>query len=481
MSYSGGGKLKLQEDCPATGEVLSQTEPGFFRKALPFEQHAILIPLELIGSTAVLRPSETKGPIEITECFIPPEILRWESAASSEASAASEILHRYLKSYFSLSSGEALWLIPLNLASSGAILACKASDKANPRDLMEIVQDAIEVPGAFLDFFLQILSYQRLIIRTMITNRLPCFLTNQSEQVIIANVAFNDLVDIPAIEPMTELKHIIDLGEHNHVLEDVHEEQWMGVISVYCRNTNRVFESRVSISPLDTPIGKRFLWALSDIPFSQIEAGSNTKLLERLTAAAATAEEPEIALRRIINMIVISFQADIVSLFKECEPNTLVITPYSNRNPQSLGLTVLEFQNQSGIDSYFPARRPLFYQGDPSVTDPNIVKCKLDAQQYALIPVVGGKKNYALLVVWQSRLPGIDSRVLTTLKVIGNIMGSTLAMLGIKTEAQKEKERIQRYARLTAGREIQMARLKKQIGELQSLLKKVTEDRKQQI
>ncbi|MGQ9602873.1 MAG: hypothetical protein ACUVUU_01520 [bacterium] len=473
--------MKLQEDCSATAEVLSQTEPGLFRKALPFEQYAILIPLELINTTAVLCPSETKGSIEITECFIPPEILRWESVASSEASAASEILHRYLESYFSLSSGEALWLIRLSLTSSGVILACKASDKANPRDLMEIVQDAIEVPGAFLDFFFQILSYERLIIRTVITNRLPCFLTNQSEQVIIANPAFKDLVDIPAIEPMTKLKHIISLGEQNHVLENVHEEQWMGVISVYCRNTNRVFESRVSISPLHTPIGKRFLWVFSDIPFSQVEAGSNTKLLERLTATAATAEEPEIALRRIINMIVTSFQADIVALFKECEPNTLVITPYSNRNPQSLGLTVLEFHNQSGIESYFPARRPLFYQADPSVTDPNIVKCKLDAQQYALIPVVSGKNNYALLVVWQSRIPGIDSRVLTTFKVISNIMGSTLAMLAIKTEAEKEKEKIQRYAKLTAGREIQMARLKKQIGELQSLLKKITADGKEQI
>lgn len=481
MSYSGGGELKLREDCPATAEVLSQTEPGFFLKALPFEQYAILIPLELISSTAVLRPSETKGSIEITECFIPPEILRSGSVASAEASIASEVLHRYLKSYFSLSSGEALWLIPLNLTSSGAILACKASDEANPRDLMEIVQDANEVPGAFLDFFLEILSYERLIIRTMITNRLPCFLTNQSEQVIIANIAFKDLVGIPAIEPMTELKHILDLGMHNHVLENVHEEQWMGVISVYCRNTNRVFESRVSISPLRTPMGNRFLWTLNDIPFSQIETGSNTKLLEQLTAVAATAEEPEIALRRIINMIVISFQADIVALFKECEPNKLVMTPYSNRNPQSLGLTVLEFQNQPGIDSYFPAGRPLFYQGHPSVTDPNVVKCKLAAQQYALIPVVGGKNNYALLVVWQNRLPGIDSKVLTTFKVIGNIMGSTLAMLAIKTEAEKEKERIQRYARLTAGREIQMARLKKQIGELQSLLKKITAGRKEQI
>ncbi len=472
--------MKIREESIARRCAVFSEQLDLFTKPVPFEQYAILVPLELINTTAVVYPS-TNGSIEIFEIFIPTEIVQWEFLAHGDPVVADEILCRCLGSCFSFSSGEALWINSLDPTFQGVLVAFKASDKANPKDLRDIVRDIIEVPSSeFVNLLFRILSYERLIIKTMIENRLPCFLTNQSGRIITANCSFKDLLDIPTLEPMTELNQIISFGEQNDLLKDVKDEQWTAITPIYCRNTGRVFESRVSISPLLTPIGRRFLWTLSDIPFNQIQAGSNAILLERLTAVAATAEEPETALRSIINIVVASFQADIVAIFKECDGKRLVITPYSNRKSESIELNVLECRSQPELEPYFERRQPLFYPDMSSLAGPSVVKFKLDAQQFALVPVTSGNKRYALLVIWQNRIPGIDSRILTTLKTIANIIATTLSTISIKTEAEKERQRIQRYARLTAGREIQMTRLKRQIKELEALLAKFTGDRKQE-
>lgn len=452
-----------------------------FGKSLPFEEFAIVIPLELINTTVIVHSPDCRSSLWLDEFFVPQEIWHWQSLVEPEAAYTDEILGQCLNKYFSLSRGETLWALPLSSINSRALFVCKASEMARPNDLRDILEDAMQASSiGLVNLLLELLSYERLVVKTMIENRLPCLLTNGKGQIIAANCAFKDLADVQTIEPMTELSQIIAVDQQTNLLSQMGDQEWRGIASVYFRNTGRVFESTISISPLDSPIGRRFLWILSDIPFSRIQIGANAILLERLTSIAAKAKQPETALRSIINMVAASFQADIVSLLKESDRERLVVTPYSNRKLDLMGVTMLTSQNQPELKAYFETNQPLFYPDVSYVSGPSIIKSKLDAQQFALVPLTTPNSQYALLVIWQTRTPGIDLRVLTVLKTIGNIIGTTLSTIEIQTEAEREKQRIQRYARVTAGREIQMARLKKQNAELQAILAEISRSRKEQ-
>jgi len=94
--------------------------------------------------------------------------------------------------------------------------------------------------------------------------------------------------------------------------------------------------------------------------------------------------------------------------------------------------------------------------------------------QFAFVPAGhGNSPEYALMMAWSDPDDSIGPRTMPLLRIAANLLGSVLLRSKLVSEMDQEADILRRYTRLTAGREVRMADLKRENARLRELLMKL--------
>jgi hypothetical protein len=85
-----------------------------------------------------------------------------------------------------------------------------------------------------------------------------------------------------------------------------------------------------------------------------------------------------------------------------------------------------------------------------------------------------------VLAAWSERQESVGSEVIPLLRIIANLVGCALTAIRLETEGQQERETLRRYTKLTAGREMRMASLKRENTQLKELVTTLSSPAKEQ-
>ena len=78
-------------------------------------------------------------------------------------------------------------------------------------------------------------------------------------------------------------------------------------------------------------------------------------------------------------------------------------------------------------------------------------------------------------MAWTRTNAEFGPRVLPLLRIIANLMASVLVSAKRFFEMEQEKDALRRHAKLTAGREVRMAEIKKENARLKDMIRTLSE------
>jgi transcriptional regulator with GAF, ATPase, and Fis domain len=186
-------------------------------------------------------------------------------------------------------------------------------------------------------------------------------------------------------------------------------------------------------------------------------------------------EHPNTLIRRIINVLAATLNCDLVCVLRRKDDHEMLVTPHANRSLESLRANLVSRDREQVLEPFFSQGSPVFCA---SVSD----SCPQDGffgqvqriSQFAFVPAGQGvAPEYALLMAWSDPNDSIGPRTMPLLRVAANLLGSVLLRLRLVSEMEQEKDILRRYTRLTAGREVRMADLKRENAGLRELVMKL--------
>ena len=449
------------------------------RLGIAAREYAILAKLRVSPSAIVLADSGNLP----KSGYLPFEVFpRIDLASSSEIINATpkELARAGLSEIFRPAPAECVTAIPLSdsTGSTAHLLVKGAPDEVRAA-AREICSEAIGNLGACMSQarFVPI-EYEWQILSQTARYLSPCLVIDPDHRLVAVNNLLCDMVGRTADQlagiPAGELIHF----ERETSSEIPYDPECIEVTtSVLIRPLQLFFTSNVSLTRIPTLCGDRIVQVLQDIYTDRRAGNSNILLVQKLSSLALTEGSPQTVIVRLLNLIALTLRADLVCVLRRKANDEMIVTPYCNRNLDSLHANVVEIMKEPVLAPFFAAGTPIFCDSvEASCPEPSFFREVSSIARFALIPVGDGvDSGYAVLAAWSKADSSVGAEAVPVLRIIANLVGTLLVKIGLITENLQEKENLRRYARLTAGRETRMASMKRDNAHLRELVTKLSE------
>jgi PAS domain-containing protein len=472
-----GESICIDGEHPNTsGEVL----PQILQQVLvdiPVTEYALLLRLESSTSSVVVCDSANLDNSESVPYEVFPTCDIYAGGDIGRASPE-ELEQAGLLGIFTPRIGAAIGSVVLGgpQSTQGSLLL-KIREDQSTEDMLALCGTKLQELTAILDEQKRVAAaYEWEIHKTVLHSTEPCLIADPDGCIVSANAMFCHLVGVSLDDligaPLQEFIHLQEDIQSSIANLPAHEEM---VTPLYVKTQSLFFMSDICFSRLRTVCGDRFLFAFRDLMTDQRTGNSNIQLAQKLSSMIMDHDSPQAILRKLVNVLTLSLDADLVCILKKNERDELVITPYSNRRLETLRVDFIEPRRESVLESYFRHGTPVFCEDvDTQCAQDSFFRRVLPMSRFAFIPAGYGRHSeHTLLVAWLGAGAPIDVRSLPLFRIVANLIGSVLAHARLLSEIEQEKETLRRYARLTAGRELRMARLKRENAQLKELVKKL--------
>jgi len=246
--------------------------------------------------------------------------------------------------------------------------------------------------------------------------------------------------------------------------------------ALYVNTQALFFVSDLGLSRLDTSCGRHMVCVFQDLLTHQRTANSNIQLVQKLSGLLMDDEHPNTLIRRIINVLAATLNCDLVCVLRRKDNDEMLITPHANRSPESLRANLVSRDREEILEPFFSQGNPVFCtKVSDSCPEDGFFRQVQRISQFAFVPAGQGvAPEYALLMAWSDPDDSIGPRTMPLLRIAANLLGSVLMRLKLVSEMDQEKDILRRYTRLTAGREVRMADLKRENAGLRELVMKLS-------
>jgi hypothetical protein len=445
---------------------------------LPVEEYALLVPLETSKSAMVVYDSgNLKNSDKLPYETFPSRgmILSDKTVGASQYEITQVGLHDVFE------PDPATSLVSIRLEYEDKI-AGTLLFKASSSEAIEEVQLVCNGIGSVIRDILinartAVEAYEWEIMRNVYRCPEPCLVIDQPGRIVSANAMFCELLGAEYDElvgnPLQEFVNLQDDIESNVASFPAHEEM---ITPIFIKTKSLFFMSNIAFLRLPTVCADRFMFIFRDLLTDQRTGNSNIQLAQKLSSLIMNPEPPQTILRKLVNVLTLTLDADLVCVLRRKDNDELIITPYSNRKLDTLRLGFIEPDREPVLEPYFTRRIPVFCEDvENSCSDQSFFKRILSISRFAFLPVEQGPASaHALLIAWSGASKGIGTKALPLFRIIANLMGTVLAQTRLLSKIEQERKTLRRYAKLTAGREIRMARLKRENVQLKGLIKKLS-------
>ncbi len=244
---------------------------------------------------------------------------------------------------------------------------------------------------------------------------------------------------------------------------------------LYVKTQALFFVSELRLSRLETSCGPHTLWVFQDLLTHQRTGNSNIQLIQKLSGMVMDKEHPNTLIRRIINVLAATLNCDLVCVLRRKDDHEMLITPHANRSLESLRANLVSRESEQVLEPFFSHGSPVFCANvSESCPQDGFFGQVQRISQFAFVPAGHGSvPEYALMMAWSDPNDSIGPRTMPLLRIAANLLGSVLLRSKLVSEMDQEKDILRRYTRLTAGREVRMADLKRENAGLRELLMKL--------
>jgi hypothetical protein len=363
--------------------------------------------------------------------------------------------------------------LPDSMEPPAVLLVLSSRECENITDLIESRMHDLRIFLSHVQTAVR--DYELGILTRLYNRRWPCVIVDGGNRIMAANGGFFDIVGQPDRVAGCSLREMI------HLESDLREEFPPGTDSVafttplFVRPRGWFCNSEVEVTRFETVCGDRLAYSFKDIiPGSSSSA--SIILIQRLSGLAMAGIHTQATLRRLVNAITAALTCDLVCILLRKGEDGMIVTPYSNRRLDMLRANFIEASTEPVLGPFIRHRNPVFCDDIAAACRPeSFFRQVMPIESFALLPAGGGSEaDYALLIGWTSKSSATGCKSLPVLRIIANLVGSVLRSSKLTLEIQCERDALRRYTSLTADREVQMARLKKENARLTETLKALT-------
>jgi PAS domain-containing protein len=311
----------------------------------------------------------------------------------------------------------------------------------------------------------------------------PCFVADTGRRLVSSNTAMCDLLGRPSDELVGVTVDSLVYFERRPDAEIPRYPDCVEITSpVLVKPTYRFLTTAVNLTRIPTVCGDRTVYVFRDILSDRRAGNSNVQLVQKLSNLMVSGDAPHTVIRKLINLLALTLNCDLVCVLRRKPNGEMIVTPYCNRQVDTLNANVIESVKEPILEPFFSSGSLVFCENvDKSCPEPSFFRQVSSLSRFALIPIgEGTSSEYAVLAAWSERQASVGSEVIPLLRIIANLVGCALAAVRLETESQQERETLRRYTKLTAGREMRMASLKRENTQLKELVTALSSSAKEQ-
>lgn len=450
---------------------------------LPSDRYALLLRLHTSPSTIVVGDSGNLA----NSGRLPYEIFPGVDLVSNEetmSATADAIEQMGLTAVFDPDPTQSIKSIPLSeaVATIGSLLIM-----APPGRIAEVAKEIHRHHAAEMnDFVMRARSvavrYEWEILKHTFRCPSPCVVTDEMRRIVSANNILCDMLGTSADEVIgTSIDDLVHFEREIPSAIPSSPECVEVTTPIFIKPLFLFFISNVSLTRIPTVCGTRTIYVLQDIYTDRRAGNSNILLIQKMSNMVLSDGPPQTVIRRLINLLTLTLSCDLVTVLRRKENNEMLVTPYSNRRPETFPANVLEAAKEPMLEAFFATGSPVFCENvEKMCPEGSFFRRVSQLERFALLPIGDGTSfEHAVLVAWSKRDTGLGPEAMPLLRIIGNLIGCVLTQLRLATENEQEKETLRRYTRLTAGRETRMADLKRENAQMRDLLTELGAPRKE--
>jgi hypothetical protein len=479
------GETLLPEDTanPCVGRsrlIESEVRPDCGRieaPRLPIEEYAVTIPTELARSVVVVSgsPALACGEDIPLQVFPPPGLLAAEYAVSSSREG---LVKAGLENLFRSDAEAAIQCIPLTHDdATETFLLCKLQPGHSLDHVKTIChRQADDIRDLARAGRAAVARYEWELVKTVLLASAPCLAIDQSQKIVCANPMLCQLTE-RSQDQIAGLCVDDVIHMEREVNRDiaVYPDYTEATSPLFMRTLSAFFVSDLQLSLFDTVCGERLLVVFRDLLTDQRTGNSNIHLVRKISAMIMSEDPPQKVLRQLSNVLTSALDCDLVCILRRKQNDEMIVTPYVNRSLHMLRANIIERVKEPQLEPFFKKGTAVFCDCvEEECLQESFFRRVLRTSRFAFLPAgIGPRPEYALLMAWTRRSADFGPKVLPLLRIIANLMASVLVSSKRFVEMELEKDSLRKHARLTAGREVRMAELKKENARLREIILKL--------
>jgi hypothetical protein len=444
------------------------------RLALPVAEYALLVRTSFSPSSIVVGDSGNL----LRSQSLPFEAFAEIDPVAGEGTivASRDEMARYgLDGIFSPDPTKCVKAIPI--ADPGATSASLLV-KTTPGQMLETVKaihrnHAAELSAYVAEARSVSMQYEWQVLSRIWRCQYPCLVAEPDGAIVAANSLLCDILGRSTDEVIgTRVDGLLDFERQPEADIPADPQSLEITTSILIKPLFLFFVSTVGFARLTTVCGDRLVYVLQDIYTDRRAANSNILLIQKLSSVTASEDPPQIAVRRLVNLLALTLRCDLVCVLRRKGVTEMIVTPHSNKRLDTLSANVIEAANEPVLEPFIARGNPVFCDDiETACAEPSFFRQIAPAGKFALVPVGNEARcDHAMLAVWSRPECSFGPEGMHLLKTVANLVGSALAKIKMANQYEQEREALRRYTRLTAGRETRMASLKRENAQLKDLL-----------
>lgn len=447
------------------------------RLDLPVDQYAFLVHTQALSSAIVVAdsgnlPKSADLPFEVYP--------RSEMASASEVISATpnELTRAGLDGVFDPEPDSCIRGIPLPCAApTTASLMIKVPRARVMACVDQICRNHIPQLGEYVAVARTIpMRYEWELLCHIFGCESPCLAIEPPRRVAAANNLFCEMVgtstDRLAGVGLDDLVHF-----DREMASDVpyYPESVELTTPIFIKPLLLFFTTNVRLTRIQTACGDRVIYSFQDIYTDRRTGNSNILLVQKISNLAVSDTAPQTVIRRMLNLLAHTLNCDLVCVLRRKPNSEMIITPHCNRRPDTLQVNVIEAAKEAVLQPFLTCGTPVFCDSvEDACSESSFFRQVSPVRRFAMIPVGDtGATDYAVLVAWSGSDSAVGSEAIPLLRIIANLIGTALINIRLVTEGEQERSALRRYTRLTSGREVRMASVKRENAQLRDLLIKL--------
>lgn len=451
---------------------------------LPVDQYVLVINTQALSSAIVVGDSGNlpkSGELPF-EAYLRPELTSTNEVINA---TPHELVRAGLDGVFDPEPDCCIRAIPLpDAAATPACLIVKAPRSGVSECVKEICRNYLVQLGEHAAEARAIpMRYEWELLSHIFRCVSPCLAIEPARRVAAANNVFCEMLGRPADQLAgARLDDLVHFERQLACDVPYYPESVELTTPMFVKPLLLCFTSDVSLTRIQTTCGDRTIYAFQDIYTDRRTGNSNILLIQKISNLVLSQGVPQTVIRRMLNLLALTLNCDLVCVLRRKPNNEMIITPHCNRRPDTLQANVIEAMKEPVLEPFLTSGTPVFCESvDSACPESSFFRQVSPIKRFAMIPVGdAGATEYAVLAAWSGSNSAVGSEVVPLLRIIANLIGTVLANIRLITESEQEKETLRRYTRLTSGREVRMAAVKRENAQLKDLLSKLGSQGKDQ-